>query len=191
MGDERITARNVDGHADVLCRRRHLRAARKADGGTHLQRDRLREQFCALEDQGVDAIQKQGPALGRTHGPSRECAPRRSHGRSDISCTAQRDLRDRLLRRGVDDGAAGSRFGHDPLAANEHAIQAASAPEVLDDGGVHGVGPLETASGLLIGIRKSVAMDACNAVGCVMMGRRSGLWMSKKFRPRAPSPMLQ
>ena len=85
MGDERIAGQIVAGHADVLGRRRHLRAARKADGRAHLQRDRLGEQFRALEDQGMDAIEKQGPALGGTHGPGREGAPRRSHGCSDVS----------------------------------------------------------------------------------------------------------
>lgn len=127
----------------------------------------------------------QGPALGRTHGPRRECAPRRSHRGSNVSCTDQRDLRDRLLSRWVDNGAASLRFGHDPLPANKHALQAASAPEVLNDGGVHGVGPLETASGLLIANHKSVAMDTWQCGGCVMMGLRSGLLDVQKFRPRA------
>jgi hypothetical protein len=189
MGEERIAGQVVAGHADVLCRRRHLRAARKADGSAHLQRDRLSEQFCALEDQGVDAIEKQGPALGGTHGPGRECAPRRSHGCSDISCTAQRDLRDSLFGRGVDDGGASLPLGHNPLAVDEHAIQAASAPEVLD--GVHGVGPLETASGLLIAIHKSVTMDAWQW-GVRHDGAEVGPLDVSKSLGRVPlSPVLQ
>ena len=54
------------------------------------------------------------------------------------SCAvAQRDLRDRLLRRRVDDGTAGLPCGQDPLAVDEHAIQTAVVGEALDDGGVH------------------------------------------------------
>ena len=60
--------------------------------------------------------------------------------------------------------AAGLPCGHDPLAADEHAIQAASAAEALDDGGVHGVGLSETASGSFIAIHKMPRMLG-NAVG--------------------------
>jgi hypothetical protein len=52
-------------------------------------------------------------------------------------------MRDRFLGRWIDDGGLSLPLRHDPLAVNEHAIQAASAPEVLDDGGVHGVGVLK------------------------------------------------
>ena len=140
MGEERIAAREVAGHADVLRRNRHLCAARDADGAAHLQRDRLGKQLRPLEDQGVDAVEKRGPALrrnSRTRSRRRAAPrprPRRRPARlpNAISATGS-SVDGSMTERGL-------ALGQDPLAADEDAIQTAGAPEALDDGRmVHGL----------------------------------------------------
>ena len=91
--------------------------------------------------------------------------------------SAQRDLRDRLLGRWVDDGGSGLRCGHDPLAVDEHAIQAASAPEAFDDGGVQWsrseVGPLDVQKLRLRAPCAGAAMRVLHKAGCGCASRYS------------------
>ena len=101
--DERIGREIVARDADMLGGQRHLGAARIADRGAHLARERLREQLQPLEDQTMDPVEQRCPLGSRLARPAGEGSSGGGDRAVYILVIAERDFSDRLLGRRIDD----------------------------------------------------------------------------------------
>ncbi len=101
-GVEAVSRQQVTCDTHVFCGQRHLHGPRRTDGCAHLQRDRLRQLFLALENQLVDPADDLGAGVWRGAGPAGKGCPRCRNCTVDIGGRATGDMRHHFFGRWVD-----------------------------------------------------------------------------------------